>query len=249
MIFVKVQPENGKSGTMGDVAMTRAGQMHQSVAAVIRSRILAGEIRPGEPIRLGMLAEDLDVSVTPVREALLMLSQDGWLVHEPHRGFQVRRMRPEDIDDVYRVWAFTEGELAASAAVRATPDDVARMLEIDARINALPDGATPEALALNDRFHDIVHDVADSPKLTWFVDAARRVAPFRVADSFQRVPGWVEMNRTQHRPIIDAIGAGDPDEARRRAQHHLETAGRLLVAWLGRLEFWPDARLDEGERA
>jgi DNA-binding GntR family transcriptional regulator len=223
---------------MVTMTVPRAGQLHRSVAGIIRSRILAGELHAGDPVRLQALTDQLDVSATPVREALLMLAQDGWLAHEPNRGFVVTAVRRADVDDVYRVWAFADGEVTARAATRATTEDIAAMRVVDAEINALPEGATPVALELNERFHEVVHRVADSPKLSWFVEAGRRVAPFRVADSFEQVPGWDEMNRTQHRPIIDAIEAGDVEAARTAGRVHIETAGRLLIDWLDRLEFW-----------
>ena len=237
--------QENRSGTvvtghakMRNMSISSPGQTHRRVAAIIRSRILSGQVRAGQPIRLGALADELEVSITPVREALLMLAQDGWLIHEPHRGFQVRRLRRQDVEDVYRVWAFTEGELAANAAAKASPVDVAKLRRVDAEINALPDGTAPRALELNDRFHDLLHEIGDAPKLTWFVEAARRVAPFRVADSFEQVPGWAEINRTQHAPIIDEIDRRDPEAARAAARLHLETAGRLLIAWLDQLDFW-----------
>ncbi len=242
---LKVQQERRRKAVTGrakmpDMSNSSPGQTHRRVSAIIRSRILSGEVRPGQSIRLSTLADELGVSVTPVREALLMLTQDGWLVHEPHRGFQVRLIRRQDIDDVYRVWAFTEGEIVANAAANASLADVASLRRVDAEISELPDGATREALVLNDRFHDLLHEIGDAPKLTWFVEAARRVAPFRIADSFEQVPGWADINRTQHSPIIDGIERRDPGAARTAARLHLETAGRLLVAWLDQLDFWRD---------
>jgi DNA-binding GntR family transcriptional regulator len=225
-----------------DMPISSPGQTHRRVAASIRSRILAGQVRPGQPIRLNALADELKVSVTPVREALLMLAQDGWLVHEPNRGFQVRSIRRQDIEDVYRVWAFTEGELAASAAAKASLDDVVKLRRVDDEINSLSDAADHRALELNDLFHDLLHEIGDAPKLTWFVEASRRVVPFRVADSFEQVPGWAEINRTQHAPIVDAIERRDSAAARDASQLHLETAGRLLISWLDQLDFWGENR-------
>lgn len=222
--------------------LSGAGRTHRGVAQVIRARILEGSVRPGDAIRLNALAADLGVSATPVREALLMLAQDGWLVHEPHRGFVVRQLRRVDVDDVYAMWAYAEGEVTARAAARAAVGDIAEMRRVDGLIRALPDGATREALQLNDDFHDAVHAAADSPKLVWFVEAARRVAPFRVSDSFEQVPGWAQVNREQHGPIIDAIEARDADAARDAARNHLLTAGRLLVEWLDSLDFWATSR-------
>lgn len=89
---------------MARMPTSTPGQTHRRVSVAIRSRFLSGDMHPDEIIRLSQLADQLGVSVTPVREALLMLAQDGWLVHEPHRGFQVRRLRRQDIEDVYRVW-------------------------------------------------------------------------------------------------------------------------------------------------
>lgn len=214
--------------------------LREDVAEIIRTRILNGAFEQGQPIRLLALAEGLNASATPVREALLMLAQDGWLVHEPNRGFRVATIRRRDVEDIYRVWAYSEGEIAASAARAATADQVAQLWAIDSRIRETPDAQGADALALNEDFHSLIHAVADAPRLLWFVDAARRLAPFRIAESFERVPGWLEVNRTQHAPVITAIEVHDEEAARVAMRDHIDTTGRLLVDWLSQLESWPD---------
>src|SRR5438552_3432436 len=76
---------------------TKPELMGQAVASLIRDQILSGELKYGEALRLAPLAEKLDMSITPVREALLQLAQDGWVVHQPNRGFRVVPMRRDNV--------------------------------------------------------------------------------------------------------------------------------------------------------
>lgn len=189
------------------------------------------------------------MSITPVREALLLLTQDGWLVHEPNRGFRVAPLRRQDVDDTYFMWSVAEGEVAVRAARRATEDDVVRLRDIDEQIRAVPQGDGVRATTLNRSLHQAIAEIADAPKLVWFAEAARRLIPLRFPDSFQDVPGWAEVNRTQHGPIIDAIAAHDTKAAGEGMAAHLRHTGDLLLRWLDSMGFWvttdgmPEGRL------
>jgi DNA-binding GntR family transcriptional regulator len=74
-------------------------QLRTDVASAIREQILSRQVLPGASLRLMQLGEALGVSITPVREALLLLTQDGWVVHEPNRGFRVAPLRRQDVED------------------------------------------------------------------------------------------------------------------------------------------------------
>ncbi|MGY3567709.1 GntR family transcriptional regulator [Sinomonas sp. RB5] len=214
--------------------------MGQEVAAAIRELIMTGEARPGETLRLAPLAEKLEMSLTPVREALLMLAQDGWVAHQPNRGFQVMPIRRDNVVDTYFMWAVAEGELAARAAARVTPEGLSALRGLDGRLRSLEDHHTSDALGLNAELHSAVHEMADAPKLLWFADAARRLVPLRFDSSFHSVPGWAEINREGHTPIIDCIELGDQEGARQLMRHHFSSTGDLLVRWLDTLSFWSE---------
>lgn len=236
------------------MARTGKEQLRGNVASAIRDQIMARTVKPGEQLRLAQLAEQLGVSVTPVREALLLLTQDGWVAHEPNRGFRVAPVRRRDVEDTYLMWSTAEGELAARAATRATARDVDRLRELDASIRAADPTDGHLATRLNSELHHYVSVIADAPKLEWFARAASRLVPLQFPENFHVVPGWSGVNREQHTPLIDAIAEGDPDRARTLAADHFRGTGGLLMRWLDSLDFWsgsqgPQAPRDPGRLA
>src|SRR5438105_2046589 len=106
-------------------------QLKDEAAAHIRELIVSGQVAPGELVRLAPLAERLGASVTPVREALLLLAQDGWVTQEPNRGFRVGSFTRRDIADAYWVHARVAAELAARAALVVTSETLAVLRELD----------------------------------------------------------------------------------------------------------------------
>src|SRR5690349_4953493 len=95
-----------------EVASSRTARSanYSAVAAdLIREAILDGELPAGARLKEDELAERLDVSRTPVREALRRLEAEGLVVHEPKRGAAVRSYTPEELDDMYRLRALLEG--------------------------------------------------------------------------------------------------------------------------------------------
>lgn len=243
---------NGKLYILPVSAPSRGSreQLRHDVATVIREQILTRRVRPGDIVRLGPIAEEMDTSITPVREALLMLAQDGWLVQEPNRGFRVLPTRRSDIADIYLMWSFAEGELTARATGMATADDVKRLRDIDAKLHALAEPTDGElALELNRQLHSTIYRIADAPKLEWFRDAASRLVPYEFPNSFWTVPNWWKLNKFEHTPIIDAIEAGDVDTARAKAREHFLKTGELLMSWLDFISFWDPAENPEASQA
>lgn len=205
-------------------------------------------MRPGDSLRLAQLAEQLGVSVTPVREALLLLTQDGWVRHEPNRGFRVAPIRRKDVEDTYLMWSTAEGEIAARAATRATAGDIDYLRDLDQQIRDADPTDGHLATRLNSELHGYVAVIADAPKLDWFAQAASRLVPLRFPENFHMVPGWSEVNRTEHAPIIDKIAAGDVEGARSGMASHFRGTGELLMRWLDSLEFWSEPETKQAPR-
>ena len=139
----------------------RREQLRHGVASVVRDLILSRQVKPGDILRLGPIAEQLGISITPVREALLLLAQDGWLAQEPNRGFLVLPTRRSDVEDIYLMWAAAEGAQATRAAQLATPADVEALRKIDSELHNLDDQTPPRALELNGEVHDAIHRIAE----------------------------------------------------------------------------------------
>jgi DNA-binding GntR family transcriptional regulator len=217
------------------ISATDRNQLRHSVASTIRELIVAGRARPGELLRLAPLAEEMDMSITPVREALLLLAQDGWVIQEPNRGFRVAEIRRSDVEDTYFVQRFVAGELASRAALSATPADIAELRKLNAQIVAMGDMGDAEVERLNYRLHQRIYVMAGAPRLEWFIDAASRFVPRQF---WATIPGWREMNHGAHEPIIALVEAGDADGARAAMSDHIHEAGELLLSWLDSISFW-----------
>jgi DNA-binding GntR family transcriptional regulator len=215
--------------------------LRDEVVSYVRELIVSGQARPGSWLPLDPLAEDLGLSATPVREALLLLAQDGWIIQEPNRGFRVAPVGREDFADAYLVHAFAAGELAARAAPHATPELLEELEALDAAIRYDP--MSERAALLNQRLHDRINAAAESPRLVWFVQAASRFVPRRF---WPTIPGWKELN--EHAAILAALRAGDREQSRTVASEHIRAAGRLLLEHLEATGFFEEHLSGEDRR-
>lgn len=102
------------------------------------------------------------------------LAQDGWVIHEPHRGFRVAPLLRGDLLDTYRLWSIVEGEISARAAERITPQEAALVVEADTRPRDLDDHSGSNALDLNDVLHSPLHRASRATKLLRFVGSVWR---------------------------------------------------------------------------
>lgn len=210
-------------------------QLKDEAAAHIRELIVSGQVAPGQLLRLAPLAERVGASITPVREALLLLAQDGWVTQEPNRGFRVMTITRRDVEDAYLVQSYVTGELAARAAVVIDDEQLAALRTIDEEINAHTADDRGFLESANYQLHDAIYAVADSDRLTWFVRSASRFVPRRF---WGLIPGWIEHNRAGHAPVIDALEARDAAAARIAMASHIERAGQLLLVHLDSNGFW-----------
>lgn len=78
----------------------------------------------------------------------------------------------------------------------------------------------------------------------WFANAARRLVPYEFWFEFHRVPGWQELNSTDHTAIIDSMEAHDAEAAGSHMQNHFLATSKLLLEWLDSISFWDPERAD-----
>ena len=109
--------------------------LHDEVASQLRDRIFAGELMPGTFLDEATLAEQLQISRTPLREALKVLTAEGLVRHEPRRGCFVNEVTEEDLDEIFPVIALLEGRCAREAATNATDEDLAALEALHDKLN------------------------------------------------------------------------------------------------------------------
>ena len=112
---------------MQTLGFRRPNQVREAVYRHLKDLLLSGRFSPGERLSEPLLAQELGVSRTPVREALMRLAEEGLVELVPGKGARVRVFAPEEVEEVYGVRALLEGEAAREAALRATPWELAEL--------------------------------------------------------------------------------------------------------------------------
>jgi DNA-binding GntR family transcriptional regulator len=205
-------------------------QLAEDVARFVRRRIFDGTYTAGQYIRLDQLAVELGVSVTPVREALFVLSAEGLLSQQPRRGFVVVEVTGRDLTDVANVQAHIGGELAARAAVTITDEQLRELEKIQTELeDAYASDDDDRAVRLNHEFHKAINVAADSPKLAQLMSQITRYAPESV---FPTVAGWPDKSIAHHRRVLAALEARDENGARAAMSDHLAEGAAPLIEHL-----------------
>jgi DNA-binding GntR family transcriptional regulator len=217
------------------------------LAAAIQSRVLSGEIPTGTRLRQESLAAEFGVSRTPVREALRQLSASGVVTVQPNRGAIVRGPSPREIREAYAVRAELEGfaaELAVAHLGDAQLDQLREAerlfrLSIEEVIGDLRRGVErdwtrqSEWERANNLFHRVIQEAAGNLQLH------EAIAYLHLR--FPRDLTWAALSHSshllaenveQHRRILEAIEARDPDRARRAMTEHVRSAGELVARLL-----------------
>lgn len=194
--------------------------------------ISAGTLAPGERITQEDLAEQLNVSRSPVLQALRLLKKDGLLQEAPGRGLVVARLEPERIGHLYRVRGALDGLAARLAAERGERIDLAL---IEAGRAAAAGQDVKAMIEADTAFHSAIYEASGNPllienaSLQWV--HLRRVMGAVLQHSSGRSTIWDE-----HEAIVQAIHDLDADRAAHLAEHHASLAGRNLVEHLQTLQ-------------
>lgn len=180
----------------------------EKVANYIRTLIFTGHLQHGERIRQDELAEALNVSRIPVREALIALDREGWLTSKPHRGSFVNGFHSDGIEDHYELLGMLFGLAARRATEHATPEQIEGLIAQQHALRATDD--PDEFRRESDQLIRQMFRIADSPRLS----AVRRVMTGIVPGNFfAEVPGTIADQKRTTARIVKAIAARDADKA------------------------------------
>jgi DNA-binding GntR family transcriptional regulator len=203
----------------------------ESMTDALRRDILAGVFAPGERLIELQLTERYGVGRAAVRSALVELSTEGLVEREANRGAMVRRMSLADVIQITEARMALESLLAAHAAVHATAEERAELVDIELRMrDATARNAAADYSALNALFHRRVREISRHSVGAELVANLRNRAAhhqYRLA----QLPGRSAASVEQHARIIQAITAGDPDAAADEMRAHLASVIEALQHW------------------
>ncbi len=202
------------------------------VQAEIERMILAGELRAGDHIGEQALADRLDVSRGPVREACRALQRARMVEIVPNKGVFVRRVGLEDVLEVFEIRA----HLASIAAMSAIDEINRRMCDemrdlIERMDETVPVNDADRYLELNLRFHNRIFEVSGNRRLLEMEkDLAKEVRIFR--RQALTYGGQLAERNDEHRRILEALISGDRWRATTLLHQHVRNGGERLLAAL-----------------
>lgn len=189
----------------------------------LRHEIRSGELRPGERVTLKRLSGMLEMSLTPVREALNKLEAEGFVVHERHRGTFIADIGPQRVDQIYRLRTVLEPMAVRMAAERVAEEGLsAEISEIGELLRACDEAETPlEVVQRNEEFHRAVYRLSGDSMLLEFIDKLWAGVPYQSLSLYGRGER-VRESSSEHHGVLQALHAGDPDTAANRMRTHIE---------------------------
>ena len=219
-------------------------RISDTLYADLRRRLMSGFYAPGAKLREEHIAEEMQVSRTPVRVALQRLVDDGLLVAEA-RGATVAGWTPWDVAEVFELRMLLEPHAAGLAAEHATPDQVAELDTLNDEMFSLArstdDDRVARIQAINNRFHHLIVEAASSGRLKSmlqnFIDTPIMIGSFYFY-SEQDILDSVE----HHRQVTQAIRARDRLFAQQAMAYHLRVS-------FSRFEMQRVANSESGEPA
>jgi DNA-binding GntR family transcriptional regulator len=214
------------------VAVAQRVDLTNQVLDAIRAEIIEGRVRSGDRLHVGHLAEQFDVSPTPVKQALGRLATEGLVEFRPRGGAYVTSLATRDIDEILEIREMIE-QYAAQQALKNGDDadwDQLVALAESLRGRLREDGSIDfEHFAADDMaFHRVLLDLAGNQRLTKLYETLRAYtvvarAHFATRDNTgQQAPGNGALHvYYEHLAIAEALRSGDPDAVRGAISEHL----------------------------
>ena len=195
----------------------------------LREDILSGKYQDHEELKEVAIGEELGVSRTPVREAFRQLELEGLIQIVPNKGAYVTGITAKDVKDIYMIRSSLEGMCARLATENITEEQLEELEEnvYLASFHASK-GHMEQMTELDNRFHHILYEACDSKMLEKllqdFHQCVRRIRKKTLSTKERGIA-----SNEEHRQIMEAIKAKNPDEAQRLANMHMNNAYDNMV--------------------
>ena len=190
----------------------QAANLTAKVYKKIRKEILRGTYKPGQSLTELALTKSMEVSRTPVREALRQLEMEGLVELRPNRGAVVIGINGQDIEDIYEIRSMVEGRAAEMAALADNEVGVRQLSEIV---------DLTEFYVIRKKFHRSIYEMTGS-RMYQRILADLHAYAEHVRERSMKEPGRAEKMVAEHRAILEAISSGDSHEARNLMVQHIQ---------------------------
>jgi DNA-binding GntR family transcriptional regulator len=211
-----------RSGTVDDEV--EVSKKH-AIAEQLRRDIASGVIQPGEKLSEARLAQRFGVSRMPVREALKELESAGFLSIEHRRGTFVKSLRPHEILDLFEVREAVEGMAARLCAHRAKNELLAQIDEVMALMAGMVEAGDQDGYgAIDARLHELIAEGAGNERLLdHYRLLVQHLSRGFLSSIVTRREGRMQRSFAEHRSLVEALRAHDPNAAESAMRAHVRS--------------------------
>lgn len=185
----------------------------------LRGQIVNGVLPGGARLVQTQVANDLDVSTTPVREALLDLASEGLVQFDSHRGAIVRQLNMEELWEIFELRRVLEPMVVQLAIPKMSVEDLNQLSALCDAMEATHD--PDQWVPLNREFHGIFMEKCGRPRLASFVGALHDTATTFLTTSMRFRPEMIEVGNEDHRILANAAREGDVARAMACSRDHM----------------------------
>ena len=224
---------NGNSGSTAE-----SGPTYQQLAYdFVKAKIMNLELKPGQYITDSQVAGDLNISRTPVREALRRLEQEHLLINEARRGWKVYALALKDIHEIFDIKETLEGLIIRRAA-QCQDEGLRRTLKeaLERMQRATQDGDRDAWFEADTQLHEIIFTMGGNERASNIIRGVNDQW-YRVRIGLQALEGRMQRSTPEHEHIVEHILAGDGEEAARLNRTHVNSVRDELVRVLVNLVF------------
>jgi DNA-binding GntR family transcriptional regulator len=201
-----------------------------SVQGTLRDAILRGVLRSGEPLSVPELSRKLNVSRSPVREAVLGLVAEGLAIEQPRKGVMVASVEAKDLLQIHEIRVYLEAGAARLCAERINANGTVNLKRILRKQNvAVTAGDSEGYFATNHELHRAIAEGACNDRMAamlTLLEGQMRIALHQVVQSRKHM----KQGLLEHTQIVEAIAAKQPGQAERSMRDHIASTIRRLEA-------------------
>jgi DNA-binding GntR family transcriptional regulator len=204
----------------------------------IRQAIMTRRLKPGQRIRQWDLADRLNVSSVPVREALKTLEAEGQVTYEPYRGYKVVELSVEQLEEIYLARGLLEREVTRRAIKNIDEQLILRLEESLSRMDEL--AAAGDVLGYteaNREFHFLLFERAGLPRICHMIDLL-----WQNSEAYRGLifgSEWSRRANEDHEAILEACRAGNADRVIAAQERHKANAMETITKYLRDAETSP----------
>lgn len=211
--------------------------LRDEIYDALHRQIIAGKYGPGDWLRQEDIANQMGVSMTPVREALDLLVAKGLAERVPYRGVRVREISSKEILEAYGVRLMLEALIAREASLNITPEQISKLQEIMSEMDRHVElNEMPQERQLSREFHSTIAEASGNSLLIQMYTIVSNAFPdWLLYEALYRKPelvsGSVAQTHDEHSAILNALKKRDADLAVKVSLEHVMESGRWLETY------------------